>query len=76
MVLNPFSTGTHFYNEICVLLDHFLLTLAWVYGGQKINGHSLHYFNPFSTGTHFYLEIFVPLDHFINIRKGVWRAQD
>ncbi|MPC93544.1 hypothetical protein E2C01_088677 [Portunus trituberculatus] len=23
-----------------------LLTLGRVYGGQKINGHSLHYFNP------------------------------
>ncbi|MPC71935.1 hypothetical protein E2C01_066227 [Portunus trituberculatus] len=23
-----------------------LMTLGRVYGGQKINGHSLHYFNP------------------------------
>ncbi|MPC89983.1 hypothetical protein E2C01_084949 [Portunus trituberculatus] len=23
-----------------------LLTLGRVYGGQKLNGHSLHYFNP------------------------------
>ncbi|MPC66585.1 hypothetical protein E2C01_060734 [Portunus trituberculatus] len=34
------------------------------------------YFNTFSTGTHFYLEIFVHLDHFIDIRKGLWRAED
>ncbi|MPC30541.1 hypothetical protein E2C01_023808 [Portunus trituberculatus] len=23
-VFNPFSTGTHFYLEICVRLDHFI----------------------------------------------------
>ncbi|MPC97465.1 hypothetical protein E2C01_092782 [Portunus trituberculatus] len=34
-----------------------LLTLGSVCGGQKINGHSLHYLNLFSTGAHTYFEI-------------------
>ncbi|MPC92448.1 hypothetical protein E2C01_087538 [Portunus trituberculatus] len=34
--------------ETCFFGDHFtiLLTLRRVNGGQKINGHSFHYFNP------------------------------
>ncbi|MPD06506.1 hypothetical protein E2C01_102320 [Portunus trituberculatus] len=39
-----------------------VLTLRRIYGGQKINGHSLHYFNSFSTGTQFYHEFCVQLD--------------
>ncbi|MPC14078.1 hypothetical protein E2C01_006830 [Portunus trituberculatus] len=43
--INPFHTGTHFYLEICVRLDYFI-DIRKVYGGQKINGLSLHYSNP------------------------------
>ncbi|MPC36307.1 hypothetical protein E2C01_029761 [Portunus trituberculatus] len=44
-MFNPFSTGTHIYHDFeC---DYTILfTLGRVYGGQKINGHSLHYCNP------------------------------
>ncbi|MPD03712.1 hypothetical protein E2C01_099361 [Portunus trituberculatus] len=34
------------------------------------------HFNPFNTGTQFYLEICVRLDNFIDIRKGLWRAEE
>ncbi|MPC11147.1 hypothetical protein E2C01_003804 [Portunus trituberculatus] len=35
-ILNPFSTGTHFYLENCVRLYHFI-DIRKIYGGQKIN---------------------------------------
>ncbi|MPC35313.1 hypothetical protein E2C01_028734 [Portunus trituberculatus] len=36
----------YFYPLLFGYDNTILLTLGRVYGGHKINGHSLHYFNP------------------------------
>ncbi|MPC65330.1 hypothetical protein E2C01_059463 [Portunus trituberculatus] len=32
--LNPFNTGTHFYLEICVRLDHFIYTRKYLWRSE------------------------------------------
>ncbi|MPC98543.1 hypothetical protein E2C01_093917 [Portunus trituberculatus] len=32
--INPFNTGTHFYLEICVRLDHFIYILRWLWRSE------------------------------------------
>ena len=45
ILVNPLSTGTHFCHEFWVW-SRLLLTSERVYGGHKINGHSLQSSNP------------------------------